>query len=103
MEEVMAALDTDYASEPYTCGPGNNDLEEVGDMPGDRHIISMAERREKACLGEAAKMVIGPAWRSPDASTSQEASMFDDAYLIVPVHRFHLIAYLQASQRKALG
>lgn len=98
----MAALDTDYASEPYTCRPDDNNLEEVGDMPGNGHVMSMAERQEKACLGEAAKMVVGPAWRSPDMSTSQEASTFDDAHLIIPVYCFCPVAYLQASQRKAL-
>lgn len=99
----MAVLDTDYASEPYICRPDDNDLEEVGDMPGDRCIMSMAERWEKVCLGKAAKVVIGLAWRSPDVSTSQEVSIFDDAHLIVPVYHFRPVAYLQASQRKALG
>lgn len=57
----MAALDIDYASKPYMCGPGDDDLEEVGDMPGDRCVMSMAERWEKVYLEEAAKMVVGPA------------------------------------------
>jgi len=62
----MAVLDTDYASEGYTCGEDES-LEEGNDTD-DGPEVGMAERQEQAGLGEAAKMVVAPVWRNPNVS-----------------------------------
>ena len=56
LNDAMAMLDTDYASEPQTCGSDTEDL----DSTADRHV--------KAGLGQDAKKVVGFEWRSPDVS-----------------------------------
>jgi len=98
----MAALDTDYASEPCTCGSDDDSSQEAGDTPSNGLGMNLAARQEKAGLGEVAKMAVGPVWRNLDVSTSQEASVFDDTHLIIPVHCFCPLAYLQVPQRKAV-
>lgn len=67
----MAALDTDYASEAYTCVSDDESSQEGGEDQEDGLNAEMARRREKAGLGVAAKMVVGPVWRNPDVSTSR--------------------------------
>ena len=52
----MAALNTDFASEPETCG---SDTENASDT---------AERRTKAGLGAVANKSVGRTWRSVDVS-----------------------------------
>ncbi len=56
LNNAMAMLDTDYASEPQTCGSDTEDSD------------STADRRVKAGLGQDAKKVVGFEWRSPDVS-----------------------------------
>jgi len=50
----MAALNTDFASEPETCG---SDTKNASDM---------AERQNKAGLGAATNKSVGQVWRSVD-------------------------------------
>ena len=94
----MAALDTDYASEAYTC---NSDDDSSHEDLDDDLSSEMAKRRKKAGLGVMAKMVVGPVWRNPDVSTSQETNPFDNTHLITSVHRLRLLADLQVLQREA--
>ncbi len=54
IKDVMAMLDTDYASEARTCGSDTEFLD------------STVDRRVRASLGQAARKVIGLEWRSPD-------------------------------------
>ena len=91
----MAVLDTDYASEAYTC-ESSDDGSQEGDAPND-----MATRRKKAGLGVMAKMVVGPVWRNPDVSTSQEANTFDNTHLFMSVHRLRSMAHLSIPHGKA--
>ena len=56
VKEVMAMLDTDFASDPQTCV-------EDEDFSDD-----MKERRIRAGVGEKAHMAIGQTWRSTDVS-----------------------------------
>lgn len=56
IDDVMAMLDTDYASEPQSCG-SDTDISD-----------STVDRRVKAGLGQEAKKSIGFEWRSPDVS-----------------------------------
>ena len=56
LEDAMAMLDTDYASEAQTCG-SDTDVS-----------VSTVDRCVKAGLGQTAKKVIGFEWRSPDVS-----------------------------------
>jgi len=102
LDEAMAALDTDYASEACTCEPDDENQQE-GENLDDGLRVDMAKRRQKAGVGETAKMVVGPVWRNPDVSTSQETNKFDDAHLIMSVHRLCSLAYLQKLQREATG
>jgi len=56
LNDTMAMLDTDYASEAWTC-------------ESDRDILdSTVERHMKAGLGQTAKKACGFDWRSPDVS-----------------------------------
>jgi hypothetical protein len=68
VDEAMAALDTDYASEAYTCESEDDSLQGDGDDQDNGLNAEMARRREKAGLGVTAKMVVGPMWRNPDVS-----------------------------------
>jgi len=52
VDEAMATIDTDFASEPQTCD------EDVSD--------DVKERQAKAGVGKKGKMVVGLEWRSPD-------------------------------------
>jgi hypothetical protein len=81
LNEAMAALDTDYASEAYTCSDDDETSPEPGEDQTNRGSGWMAMRRDKAGLGETAKMVVGPEWRSADVSRSQETNRFDDTHL----------------------
>ena len=56
LEDAMAMLDTDYASEAWTCG-SDTDISE-----------STVDRRVKAGLGQMVKKVVGFEWRSPNVS-----------------------------------
>lgn len=56
LNDAMAMLDTDYASEAQTCG-SDTDVSE-----------STIDRRVTAGLGQTAKKVVGFEWRSPDVS-----------------------------------
>jgi hypothetical protein len=56
LKDAIAMLDTDYASEPQTCG-SDTDISD-----------STTDRRMKAGLGQTAKKVVGLEWRSPDVS-----------------------------------
>jgi hypothetical protein len=56
IDDAMAMLDTDYASEAQTCGSDT----EVSDSTMDRRI--------NAGLGQTGKKVVGFEWRSPDVS-----------------------------------
>jgi len=58
LEDAMAMLDTDYASEARTCGT-------------DTDTDGIADRRLKAGLDQTAKKVVGLEWRSPDVSEGQ--------------------------------
>jgi hypothetical protein len=66
----MAALDTDFASETYTCMSDDEDQQEGGEGQDNGLNADMARRREKAGLGLTAKMIMGPMWRNPDVSPS---------------------------------
>jgi hypothetical protein len=81
LNEAMAVLDTDYASEAYTCLDNDETLLELGENQTDRGSGWMATRQDKAGLRLMAKMVVGPEWRSTDVSTSQETNRFDDTHL----------------------
>ena len=63
LDDAMAMLDTDYASEAQTCGL-DTDVSE-----------SMAKRRTNVGLGQSAKKVVGFEWRSPDVSEGGDAYM----------------------------
>lgn len=78
----MAVLDTDFASETYTCMSDNEDPQEGGEDQDDGLNAEMARRREKAGLGLTAKMVVGPMWRNPDVSSSRETIILDGSHLI---------------------
>jgi hypothetical protein len=52
----MAMLDSDFASEPHSCGPESSISEDL------------KQRHTKAGLGVAAKMLVGLQWRDPDVS-----------------------------------
>jgi hypothetical protein len=56
INDAMAMLDTDHASEAQTCG-SDTDLSD-----------STTDRRVKAGLGQTAKKMVGFEWRSPDVS-----------------------------------
>ena len=56
IQEAMAVIDTDYASEPQTCGAETDSAQ------------TTAHRCAKAGLGEMARKLVGPEWRSPDMS-----------------------------------
>jgi hypothetical protein len=56
IQEAMAVIDTDYASEPQTCGVETDDAQ------------TTAHRHAKAGLGQTARKLIGPEWRIPDVS-----------------------------------
>jgi hypothetical protein len=56
MNEAMAALNTDFASEPETCG---SDTENASDT---------TVRRMKAGLGALSNKSVGWSWRSIDVS-----------------------------------
>jgi len=56
LDDMMAMLETDYASEAQTCG-SDTDLSE-----------STVDRRIKAGLGQTVKKVVGFEWRSSDVS-----------------------------------
>jgi len=56
LEDVMAMLDTDYASEAQTCGSDTD----VSD--------STMDRRAKVGLGHTARKVVGYKWRNPNVS-----------------------------------
>jgi hypothetical protein len=100
----MAALDTDYASETYTCvSDDDSERQEGGEDQDDGLNVEMARRRERAGLGLAAKILVGPVWRNPDVSSSRKMINFDHTHLIVPVHRLRPLAHLQVLQRKATG
>ena len=98
----MAALDMDYASEACTCEPDDKNLQE-GENLDDGLCMDLAKRCQKAGVGKTVKMVVGPVWRNPDVSTSQETNKFDDAHLIMSVHCLCSLAYLQKLQREAGG
>ncbi|KAI0282679.1 hypothetical protein BC826DRAFT_1110691 [Russula brevipes] len=55
--EAVAIIDTDFASEPRTCGSDTDASEDT------------ANRRLKAGLGDGSKKSIGLEWRSPDYVT----------------------------------
>ena len=74
LDEAIVALDTDYASEAYTCSSDDETSPEPGEDQDDGHGRWKATRREKAGLGATAKMVLGPMWRNADVSTSQETN-----------------------------
>jgi hypothetical protein len=59
LNDAMAMLDTDYASEPQTC---ESDTELSEDT---------VDRRMKSGLGQVAKKAVGFEWRSPDVSEEQ--------------------------------
>jgi hypothetical protein len=103
LDEAMAALDTDYASEAYTCASDDETSRELGDNQDERCNGEMAARREKSGLGVTAKMVVGPVWRNPDVSTIPETVEFDDTHLIISVHRLRPLAHLQILQREGAG
>jgi hypothetical protein len=56
LEEAMAMLDSNFASEPHSCGPESSISEDL------------KQRHTKAGLGVAAKMLVGLQWRDPDVS-----------------------------------
>jgi hypothetical protein len=56
IDDVMAMLNTDYASKAQTCGSDT----EVSDSTMDRCI--------NTGLGQTGKKVVGFEWRSPDVS-----------------------------------
>ena len=93
----MAVLDTDYASEGRTCGSDDETSEEEDDTD-DGPGVGMAERREQAGLGEAAKMVVALVWRNPNVSTGQQMNIFDHTHPIISVHRICEVAHLQTPQ-----
>lgn len=63
LNDAMAMLDTDYASEAQTCGSDTDASE------------SMVDRRKNAGLGQTAKKVVGFEWRSPDVSEKEDMFM----------------------------
>jgi hypothetical protein len=60
VREVMAMLDTDFASDPQTCVEDEDFSDE------------MKERRIRAGVGEKAHKVVGQTWRSPDVSDEND-------------------------------
>jgi hypothetical protein len=65
-------LDSDYASDAQTCGTDTDASE------------SMNQRRANAGLGQSAKKVVGPEWRSPDVSEGEDAFLLRNSpnYLV---------------------
>jgi len=70
LNDAMAMLDTDYASEPQTCGEDTDVSEDT------------ADRRAKADLGPRAMKLVGLEWRNPDMSERQ-TNLGLGTYLIV--------------------
>src|SRR5947208_16458990 len=103
VEEALAALDTDYASEGCTCSDADNSQEEGENLVDDDLHIEIERRREGAGFPSTARMVIGPVWRSPDVSASPQTSMFDNTHFIASVRCLPPIANLQVPQGKVPG
>ena len=76
LDEAMVVLDMDFASEPCTCVSDNEGLDGTGENLNNRVGGNLARRQQKAGLGDAAKMVVDPAWRSLDVSTSRNKSVW---------------------------
>jgi hypothetical protein len=90
LNDAMAMLDSDYASEAQTCGTDTDASE------------SMKQRRTNAGLGQSAKKVVGPEWRSPDVSEGKDAFMLRNlpGYLVC---RLSSMAVIQLFQETGYG